>query len=107
MVLVGGDGGELGLREDKAAELLLVEVVDGGGVPLPPLDQVHARLELVHRVQDNLKQTEINKHVENSKYRRKDYISCKNSLGFFVFNTKDKNEIRIRAYSPIEINCQW
>mgnify|MGYP006863518598 FL=1 len=54
LVLVGCDGGELRLGEDEAAELLLLDIRDGAGLALPPLHQVHPRLELVHRVQDHL-----------------------------------------------------
>ena len=54
LVLVGGDGGELGLRKDKCSVLLLLDVGDGSVLALPPLDEVHAGLELVHGVQDDL-----------------------------------------------------
>ena len=51
MVLVGGDRGELGLRENESAEVL------GGGGVLPrgvDVDHVQPRLVLVHRVQNHL-----------------------------------------------------
>ena len=51
MVLVGGDRGELGLRENESAEVL------GGGGVLPrgvDVDHVQSRLVLVHRVQNHL-----------------------------------------------------
>ncbi len=55
LVLIGGDGGELCLREYEAPVELLLYVGDGlARLPLTPPHQVDPRLELVHRVQDHL-----------------------------------------------------
>ena len=54
LVLVGGDGGELGFREDKGPVLLLFYVADGTVVTLTTFDQIHTGLELVHGVEDEL-----------------------------------------------------
>jgi hypothetical protein len=56
LVLIGGDGGELGLLEYEAPVELLLYVGDGlARLPLSPPHQVDPRLELVHRVQDHLR----------------------------------------------------
>lgn len=53
LVLIGRDGGEDGLGEDEGAELLRLEVEQRGGVVFL-LDDVNARLVLVHGVEDDL-----------------------------------------------------
>jgi hypothetical protein len=60
LVLIGRDGGELGLLKDEASVELLLYVGDGlAGLPLSPPHQVDPRLELVHRVQDHLQGEKI------------------------------------------------
>ncbi len=60
LVLIGGDGGELCLREYEAPVELLLYVGDGlAGLPLSPPHQVDPRLEFVHRVQDHLQGEKI------------------------------------------------
>ena len=54
MILVGGDGGELGLGEDEGLEVLRQRDVLRLGVDV---DGVKTRLVLVHRVQYNLHHT--------------------------------------------------
>lgn len=51
MVLVGGDGGELGLREDEGAEVLGARHVLGFGINVHHME---AGLVPVHRVEDDL-----------------------------------------------------
>ena len=53
MVLVGGDGGELGLGEDEGLEVLRQRHVLRLGVDV---DCMETRLVLVHRVEDYLPQ---------------------------------------------------
>ena len=52
MVLVGSDGGELGLREGEGLEVLLAV---GHLAPRRDVDHMEARLVAVHRVQDHLR----------------------------------------------------
>ena len=52
MVLVGSDGGELGLREGEGLEVLLAV---GHLAPRRAVDHMEARLVAVHRIQDHLR----------------------------------------------------
>ena len=52
MVLVGSDGGELGLREGEGLEVLLAV---GHLAPRRDVDHMEARLVAVHRIQDHLR----------------------------------------------------
>ena len=54
LVLVGSDSSELSLWEDKGSIFLLLNVLHRPRLTLPSLYQVDSRLELVHRVQDDL-----------------------------------------------------
>ncbi len=59
LVLISCNSSELSLLEDKAPVKLLLDVGDGlTRLTLPPPHQVDTRLELVHRVQDQLKARE-------------------------------------------------
>ena len=54
LVLVRRNSCELCLRKDESPIFLLLDILHGPSLPLPPLHQVDAGLELVHRVQDHL-----------------------------------------------------
>lgn len=58
LILIGRDGGENGLREDKRLVLLLLQVgdVQAAVVGVSTADQVYPRLIPVHRVEHDLQQ---------------------------------------------------
>ena len=61
LVLVSCYSSELCLRKDESPIFLLLDILHGPSLPLPSLHQVDAGLELVHRVQDQLKDKHIDK----------------------------------------------
>lgn len=72
LVLVGRDSGEYGLWVDERLILLHLEVGDGRrNTPFVPLYQVYPWLVFVHRVQDQLAETDLSVSGDRTRIRFK------------------------------------
>ena len=61
LVLISRHGCEDCFRKDEGSVFLLLHVGDGSAASLGPLDEVDSRLELVHRVEDDLEEIKLSK----------------------------------------------
>ena len=61
LVLICSNSCEDRFRKDEGSVFLLLHVGDGSAASLAPLDEVNSRLELVHRVEDDLEEIKLSK----------------------------------------------
>ena len=59
LVLIGRHGSEDCFRKDEGSVFLILHVAHRAALPLCSLHKVNPRLELVHRVQDDLQQRKL------------------------------------------------